>query len=256
KTLLRQKLKAYETLPKEERDRRLRALELRWYLRPLMSMNPQDRSGALDLVPARLQPLVQERLQQWDQLAPEVRKEILADENVRELATNYFVQVQRGRSAQDILASLPPAKRQELQNVLQNWSSIPSADRARLGRQLPGFFDLPREEQARAFEELPETERQDVERTLNAFARLSPEQRRVCVNSFQKFATMLPAERASFLRNAARWQAMTSEERSTWKQLVTKLPPLPSESLSEPPYPPSNNRSQLVTSPPPISSTN
>jgi hypothetical protein len=44
-------------------------------------------------------------------------------------------------------------------------------------------------------------------------------------------------ERGSFLRNAARWQAMTPHERETWKQIVTKLPPMPPETEILPPMP-------------------
>ena len=40
---LRQKLQAYESMPPEQRERRLRMLELRWYLRPLMNSAPEQR---------------------------------------------------------------------------------------------------------------------------------------------------------------------------------------------------------------------
>src|SRR5262245_46917483 len=66
------KLKAYEALPASERERRLQMLELRWHLRPLMAMKPEERTDALALVPALLRAIVQERLKHWDSLNPQL----------------------------------------------------------------------------------------------------------------------------------------------------------------------------------------
>ena len=65
----------------------------------------------------------------------------------------------------------------------------------------------------------------------------SAHHRRACVESFQKFATMSPVERREFLRKAERWQHMSPEERETWRNLVTKLPPMPQEPIEMPPAP-------------------
>ena len=54
---------------------------------------------------------------------------------------------------------------------------------------------------------------------------------------------MAPEERTRFLRNAARWQEMTPTERKTWKELVTKLPPLPPD-FNAPPMPPAPAREE------------
>jgi hypothetical protein len=231
------KLRAYEVLPAAERERRLQILELRWYLRPLMGMNAEERKPALALVPAELRALVLERLKSWDALDAESRKEILASDDARELVTRYFLQVQQGHSPEQIKIGLPPEKRQELERALSTWNSLSLATRTRTAAQLTAFFRLSSEQQARTVEQFPESERQEIQKTLDAFAKLPAEQRRVCVESFEKFTLMPPPERASFLRNAARWEAMTPQERATWKQLVTKLPPLPPVPLREPPTP-------------------
>jgi hypothetical protein len=235
--VLLQKLRAYEALPSAERDRRLNVLELRFYLRPLMDMKLEERQGALNVIPVTLRALVEERLKNWDSLTPAVRQEILANDNARELVTKYYLQLQQGRSKEEILTALHPQKRAEIDQALQTWNSLPAAARNRTAAQLTAFFELPRVVQDRAFQELSESERQDIQKTLDTFARLSPEQRRLCVESFWKFTMMPPPERASFLRNAARWQAMSPEDRALWKQLVTKLPPLPPARISEPPKP-------------------
>jgi hypothetical protein len=231
------KLSAYAALPAEERDRRLQMLELRWYLRPLMGMAPDDRKAALSIVPAPLRAIVVERLKNWDSLDPEARKEILANDDARELVTKYYLQLQQGHSAPDVIKSLNPEKLAELERALSTWNSLSPATRARTTAQLTAFFQLSGEQQARTFEGFPESERQEIQKTLDAFANLSPEQRRACVKSFEKFTLMPPPMRASFLRNAARWEEMSPQERATWKQLVTKLPPLPTMPVAEPPSP-------------------
>jgi hypothetical protein len=57
------------------------------------------------------------------------------------------------------------------------------------------------------------------------------------VDSFQRLAAMSPQERASFLRNANRWRQLSSEERATWRELVSKVPPMPPEPVPAPPVP-------------------
>lgn len=235
--VLLRKLRTYEALPAEERERRLKMIELRYYLRPLMGMKPEERASTLGLVPLSLKALVLERLSNWDSLDAHLREEILASDNSRELVTKYYLQLQQGRSKEEILGSFNPARRAEMDQALRTWNGLSASARVRTAGQLTAFFELPRVEQDRAFQLLSDSERQDIEKTLQAFSQLSPEQRRVCVESFQKFTMMPPPERASFLRNAARWQAMSPEERALWKKLVTKIPPLPPMPVQEPPRP-------------------
>src|SRR5688500_16766067 len=59
--VLRRKLQAYEQMPVAERDYRLRALELRWYLQPLMNAAPAERGNYLNVVPQRLHAAVTNR---------------------------------------------------------------------------------------------------------------------------------------------------------------------------------------------------
>lgn len=236
--VLRQKIQAYAAMPLEQRERRLRMLELRWYLRPLMGVAPEQRGNYLEMMPPRLHQLVTVRLQQWDQLDAATRKEILANDDAREMATRYFVHIRRN-GGQGTLAPHPldPAKRAELQEKLKLWSETTPARRDRMAVQLSAFFELPKPDQAKTLENFSETDRQEMQRALDVFAKLPPQNRKLCVESFQKFATMSPAERGEFLRKAERWQQMTTEERETWKSLVTKLPPMPPDP-AELPLPP------------------
>jgi hypothetical protein len=235
--ILRQKIEAYSAMPVEQRERRLKMLELRWYLRPLMGVSPEQRGNFLEMIPARLHQLVTTRLQQWDQLEAATRREILANDEAREMATRYFVHIQRSARAAQSLQTFDPQKRAELQEKLKRWSETTPAQRERMAEQLAAFFELPRPDQARALESFSDSDRQEMQKALDVFAKLPVQNRRACVESFQKFATMSPAERGEFLRKAERWQQMSAEERATWKALVTKLPPMPPDPAELPPRP-------------------
>src|SRR5438067_878848 len=60
------KLREYQSLKPDERELRLRATELQWYLQPLMALSPTNRTGRMTLVPEEMRPLLQERLARWD----------------------------------------------------------------------------------------------------------------------------------------------------------------------------------------------
>src|SRR6185436_5663093 len=72
---LQAKLQEYAALSPDERDARLRATELRWYLAPLMRTPPTNRIAQLALVPEDYRTLVEERLKLWDLLPPENQRQ-------------------------------------------------------------------------------------------------------------------------------------------------------------------------------------
>lgn len=219
------KIQEYERMPADQRELRLRASELRWYLVPLMKTSAAQRPALATIVPAHLRKPVTDRLEQWDLLPSEAQRELLENE----LAVDYFTQ-----------ASLPPAQRQQLEGAIQRWEAMPPAERQQLFDRVNKFFDLTPKEQEKAKATLTATEREQMERTLSAFAKLTREQRIQGVRSFEKFASMTAAERQGFLQNAARWSAMSPAERETWRNLVRKLPempPLPPDFYGGPPPP-------------------
>src|SRR6266700_7850140 len=65
---LQAKLQEYAVLAPDEREARLRATELRWYLAPLMRAHPTNRVAQLALVPEEFRTMVEERLKLWDLL--------------------------------------------------------------------------------------------------------------------------------------------------------------------------------------------
>jgi len=233
--ILKRKIQAYAAMPEAERDARLHALELRWYLEPLMVRASAERGKYLEMIPPRLHREINARLEHWDGLGDGIRQEILADQTKQKMVTTYFIH--SGRAPR--LPVVMPPHPAEIEANLQRWQKANAEKRERMTEHLATFFQLPAEEQRKAMGALLHGEHESMQRTLDAFSRLSPADRRACVASFQKFATMDPKERASFLRNAARWQQLTPEERQTWRELVNKIPPMP---VVEPPLPTTGSR--------------
>jgi hypothetical protein len=228
------KLREYTALPLEQRESRLRATELRWYLRPLMDLAPTNRVAQVAFVPDEYRTLVEQRLRLWDELPRQAQREVLDNES----AIRYFWQLQNASSAgrEDALRGLPPEPRRKLEAELAAWQSLPPGRRQRMCDNFRQYFELSSEERKRTLDTLSEAERREMEKTLQAFQKLPAAQRRACINSFQKFANMTPGERQQFLKNAERWKEMSAADRRTWRVLVTQLPPLP-PGFGEPPIP-------------------
>jgi hypothetical protein len=218
------KVQEYESLDPDERELRLRATELRWYLMPLLQMTPTNRTQQLAQVPEDLRDLVKNRLIQWDLLPPPLKQEFLDNDR----AADYFVRI------------MPPGSPSDLQ-------------RQRLSAQFDQFLELTPAEKQETLSTLSTAERAQMEKTLQAFDQLPPQQRVMCVNNYAKFAGMSRIERAEFLKNAERWSRMSPAERQTWRDLVAHVPewpPLPPAIFppgTYPPMPPKNSHQSIAT---------
>ncbi|MCX7865536.1 DUF3106 domain-containing protein [Limisphaera sp. VF-2] len=254
------KIQEYTKLSAEERELRLRATELRWYLAPLMRQAPQERPPLETTVPAHVRQAVADRLALWDRLPAAVREQFLQSEH----ALDYFSRIPRGalpaggRPPVAVGATGAPAAREN--EAVRLPGGRRSADWQPAMRQLARFFEWTPEERERALSTLSEAERRLMEESLRQFERLSREQRRAVIASFRRLAAMSPEERRAFLRNAERWAAMSPSERETWRRLVRQvpeLPPLPPgffEAGSMPPLPPGAPGARSAQSPSPPSS--
>jgi hypothetical protein len=190
------KLAEYQALDPDERELRLRATELHWWLMPMLRAPAAERAARLAQVPANLRELVESRLMQWSILPPPLQDEILSNET----ALHYFSLVET--------ASRPAA----------------TAGQQRIAREFNQFFELTPEEKEQALNTLSEAERAQMQETLKSFEKLPPQQRLLCVRNYAKFAGMGAAERAKFLRNAESWSKMSPSERQAWRDLVQTVP--------------------------------
>lgn len=91
RAVLTTRLRDYDALPAVEREGRLRATELRYFLNPLLMTLPATRATQLATVPESYRSLVEERLAAWDKLPAEIQREILLDERLRQAMTRPAV---------------------------------------------------------------------------------------------------------------------------------------------------------------------
>ena len=253
--LIEAKLREYRGLRPDEREARLVATEMRWFLRPLLELKPEDRAIRLAQVPARLRPAIAQRIQAWDSMSPDTQAELLRFERALREKT-------LARGAPGAMVSVPPlpdplaARAQDrLEHQLAEWRTLSAERRARALRRFELFFEQSPQQQEHTLGALPQGERELMDSTMQAFARLAPGQRRQCLEAFARFASLTPADRAGFLRNAEAWGKLTPEERETWRRLVTRMPPLP-PGLGSPPIPPAPAQALPSTPGPALATTN
>ncbi len=246
------KVREYATLDPNDRELRLRATELRWYLLPLLRESPTNRDAQLATIPEALRPLVRDRLSQWDILPPPLQEEFFASEH----ALRYFTHMNAASSP-----PLPPGWQPGPNGSDQTrLDSLSEEQRQNLTAQFNQFFELTPAEKQKTLNALSDPERRQMERTLETFGQLPRAQRQQCLRAFTEFAGMSAPEKQDFLKNAERWSQMSPKERQTWRDLVSHVPewpPMPPELMLPvppqvmPPMPP--HMSQRLY---PVASTN
>jgi hypothetical protein len=230
------KIREYQMLDPNERELRLRATELRWYLTPFFHEPETNHAARLAQVPDDLRGLVKNRVGEWDILPPQLQQEFLANEH----ALHYFTHI-------DSTNSPPPLPLDSNWHHGPNdedqsrWNALSPDERRQITAQFNQFFELTSAEKQKTLNTLSVAERLQMEKTLQSFDKLPPAQRIECVHAYSKFAGMNPQERAEFLKNAEHWSQMSPAERQTWRDLVAHVPqwpPLPPTFIM-PPMPPS-----------------
>jgi hypothetical protein len=201
------KVGEYEALNPDDRELRLRATELRWYLEPLLREPPANRAARLAQVPDDLRELVNDRLEEWTILPPPLQQEFLEMDVSSNTAENS------GRGPGDIESA--------------HWKSLSEAERRQITDGFNQFFELTPDEKQKTLNTLSHAERRQMEKTLQSFGQMPPAQRAECVNAFAKFASMDAQQQAEFLKNAARWSEMSPAERQAWRDLVVNVPQWP-----------------------------
>lgn len=219
------KLREYQSLKPNERELRLRATELQWYLQPLMALSPTNREARLARTPEDLRKLVEERLARWDLLSPPMQEELLNNE----MTARYFTQLESATAEekQKLLGQISPERRAKLEAGLDRWSGLSTEQREKTMEGFNAFFELTPREKEQALGSLSEAEQRQIEKTLSAYEKLPVGQRVQCIHSFEKFAGLTLAERQAFLKNAERWKLMSPADRQSWRELVNVAPLLP-----------------------------
>jgi hypothetical protein len=232
---LENKINEYIALPAVERERRLSATELQWYVTHIIHLPKNKRNEGLRQVPIIWQPMVMERLSTWDKMSPDLQNEA----SQHQLVMQYVSTPANKKDA--VLKSLSATERMALMQRVARWKILPAVERARLDERLGAFFNMREDQQQQTLNNFSEEERKSMEAALASFRTLSPEQREVCIRSFtklaDKFASMDQTQRIAFLKNAERWQEMPQKDRDMWRQIVAIVPPMPPVPLPNPPVP-------------------
>ncbi len=139
-------VREYQALGPDERELRLRATELRWYLTPLLHVPAAERAERLAQVPEDLRGLVQSRLAQWDILPPSIQQEFLTNDQT----LHYFARIEPAGT---------PAANPEQQKIAEQFNQ---------------FFELTPAEKRRTLGTLSDAERAQMKKPCNR----SPSSRR------------------------------------------------------------------------------
>lgn len=230
------KLTEYTALSPDERELRLRATELHWYLLPLMKMPASSRAERIALIPPDMRKPVEERLAMWGILPPPLTEELLENEQIVRIFAQSVTPT--AEQLQKIMADIPPSRQKVLKAGIERWQAMPEEQRRRLCRQFSQFFDLTPEEKQKSLTVLSDAERRQMDKTLQEFEKLPRDLRQVCIQSFQKFTEMSLPERELFLLNAELWKTMSPDERQAWRDLVHQVPNWPPLPPMPPPLPP------------------
>ena len=215
------KLREYEAMPPEQRDQKLRASQISWYLPPLMKMPATNRAAVLVAIPEEDRKIIEMRLGQLSILPPPILAQLTTNQN---------------------LLRMIDAGQKTGSNVLM----ILSADQRRLAEQVypvwTNLLMLPPSDLSKRLARLTAADRANMELALNKFGNLTTrnlttQERAQARDGFKKFAELSASEREAFLNSARRWQAMNEKEREVWRNLAVVLR-RPSSSVGVPMPPP------------------
>jgi hypothetical protein len=228
--VLTTRLREYDTLTAAEREARLRATELHYYLNPLLNTIPATRATQFAAVPASFRPLVEERLAAWDKLPAEIQREILTNERLLRAMTRPAVP--------NAFPPLPPGLEPKVPDNVTHWQALDTKQREQLLDNFTHYFRLDERAKTKVMAALPEPKRAEATRTLSEFEQLTADERAACLNALKKLGQMTQEQQAQFYANAEQWKKMSEAERTAWRKVVIEFPPLPPDAGPQPPLPP------------------
>ncbi len=234
--VLTTRLREYDTLAPVEREARLRATELHYYLRPLLNTALIERPARVVAVPENFRHPVEERLAAWDKLPAEIQREILTNERLLQAVTRPAVV--------GAFPPLPPGLVPAVPDNVTHWQALDTKQREQLLENFTHYFRLDERAKTRVVAALPEPKRAEAVRTLDQFEHLTAGERTACLAALKKLGQMTQEQQARFYANAEEWKKMPESERAAWRKVVIEFPPLPPGAGPQPPLPPGFNPGQ------------
>lgn len=220
-------LAEFDSLTPAEREARLRLLELRYYLGPLLVDASQGRTNQFLLVPPAYRAAVRDRLLAWESLSSALRAELIEDH----AALRRLLLFPGAVAAPDPAGtgSLAPPDRARFDRAVARLRDMGTGERQALAEHLHRFFQFSDAEQQRALAQVDAGPRARLEQLVAELDGLPASEREQCLESLKRFARLSLPEQERFLRNALRWAAMSPEDRQVWRQVHANLPPIPPE---------------------------
>ncbi len=225
RVVIERKLTEYQSLPVEERDARLRAMEFHHYMTALLRAPSSLRSNWLAQVPAEFQRSCEERLRLWVVLPPEIQQYLLERQSSMQWITRLQGMTENER--RQALANLPPVERQSIEADVARWQSMSQEQRDQTWRGVRQMFDLSPREQQRVLSRVAQTQRPQTEKLVQNLNPLTPLERERYVEGWRKFSQLDPAHRAKFIQGWERWKTMPESEREVWRRLSARIPAVP-----------------------------
>jgi hypothetical protein len=222
--VIEERLSEFDGLPLDQRQARLRLMQLRWEVFPLLSTPEPMRTAIINSLPEADRPLVSERLRYWDNLSNDVKKLILENETV----LHYFITGGQYTTPTVSSNTIPPS----MATNINRWRELTPAQQQEAYDRFRELFGLGQKDREKLFEEnlllgRSPAQQERIKRMLKSLEALPPDQREKRMKSFQRFTSMTMQQRLEFLQKAERWENMPEAE----KDLLRKMPPLP-------PFPP------------------
>jgi hypothetical protein len=149
------KLREYEMMPAAQREARLRALRLRY----LMQMNPVDRASRLATLPEPERSLLSQQLRPWDILPPQLKKDVLENENV----IRMVVAAGSTNQVETNLLTMTKDQREELERQHERWNQLPADRKEQILARFSQFFEMRDAEKSRVVAKLGEDDRAQME---------------------------------------------------------------------------------------------
>ena len=155
--VLKAKLKEYASFSEIERNARLGALQLRFYLEPLMALPHSERTPALAKVPLEFRKNVEARLQEWDLLPPPLQQEVIESETLR----RHFVRIEFASSAarKAILEKMTASERVKVEEGFGHWRGLPASEREKMAARFERFFEMKDTEKEKTLQDFSAEER-------------------------------------------------------------------------------------------------
>jgi len=226
--VLEAKIREYAVMTDKERELRLRLLEIRLYLLPLMRMEPDMQTRMLARIPDKERPFVQYRLGDWNSLSPGEKEMLLATPSSLH-AFLYRGYGRTGEGASKVGKIMPPNLDRYRERMIAKWQRLSEERRQEIVSRFDQFLALEKAKRQAVVQRLPMPDQAHAQKTLRRMEGLSPEERTQFLTGLRQFADLDYQARERFKRLTVYWNNMSIEERSLWRSIIVKVqnPPLP-----------------------------